>query len=925
MKPKHPNIQSVSLFGRIIAPRHGSSLLTGYRVQGLRGAHLLAETTTDALGRFLLEWPAEAEKSEVSVRVFSPWGDSAGELRLAPAELVSPRALTFSAVAEPRLVPQAFEPGARQPFSSEIVSDGDLSRFQQAVGAAVQAGYLREGDAGWVEHALADLDHAHRLGRASVEGDFHSLEMLRRFLRVEPRWEISLGSRHIDGRRAPHDMGDCFVSPRDPLPFIWAGAMLDGFGGDFGWSERAAGFFNSRVLPVNAAFNAAVDWAEGRHSPKDFAGIVKSYDPAGFGQRTGRSLPQLPELGFCLSERNVCLGAFLFDLQQYGSQSVSNPPTVGSVVPDAVCAGSVATVSLLPPTGSQFPATEPSEWSLAIDGQPVTIQSWDPGEVVISFPATVKAGCQAIRWVHGLDPEFVNHLREIGEQCAPFFGGSRAWANFPLTIGQTAVDISVVGTPQIRRFTADGLTSLVAEACVDVNLAWEADLAICAGSGAYMDVTLLADGNLRAAALSSTDSLIVNDEATTTFAIRVEAYDGATLCSFAERTLQVQRYKAVHLIAPLGSCVDAGSTLPVGARLSCPAPAGGIAVTLASTNPMRLGGGTIMIPEGSVEESIDLSIGLECGEVTITATAPGHQSASFKRVVSSVPQITAITPPEVDACDEFQVWLDGSCFGENVGEQQAFLTDGSGGSIAGTIIQLQGNTRLLVEFPALYPGQYPVSVTFCGKTGSANSLLVVKEKAPVIKMFSASPSQLAVCPASITLTWRVESARGIRILRDGVLIPGSERIQNEECGLWEESFTDPQLQSNAVQYTLEAYPLSGSPVKTAQAPVTSPAHTMFLGLSQQSATSFIYNNTAPDPLILCQIKHAVITKVTNNSGRDLSLAHGGPGSVFIIIGSGGSTTAFNGAVVEGNWTAQVGGSSTSLPAQVTIKIDWKTP
>ena len=437
-------------------------------------------------------------------------------------------------------------------------------------------------------------------------------------------------------------------------------------------------------------------------------------------------------------------------------------------MPDAVCAGSAATVSLLPPTGSQFPAVQPTEWSLAIDGQTVTVQSWDPSEVVISFPATVKAGCQAIRWVHALDPEFVNHVREIGEQCAPFFGGSRTWANFPLTIGQTAVDISVVGPPQIRRFTADGLTSLVAEGCVDVKLEWEADLAACAGSSAYVEVTLLADGNLRAAGLLSMDSLIVNDEATTSFTIRVDAYDGATLCSFAERTVQVQRYKAVHLIAPPGNCVDAGSTLPVGARLSCPAPAGGIAVTLASSNPARLAGGTITIPEGSIEESINLAIGLECGEATITGTAAGHQSASFKRVVSSVPQITAITPPEVDACDPFQVWLDGSCFGETVGEQQAFLTDGSGGSIAGTIIQLQPNTRLLVEFPALYPGQYPVSVTFCGKTGSANSLLAVKEKAPAIRMFSASPSQLAVCPTSITLTWRVDSARRIGILRDGV-------------------------------------------------------------------------------------------------------------------------------------------------------------
>ena len=216
MKPKPPGTRTVSLFGKIIAPREGSAVFAGYRVHGSRGAHLLAETTTDAFGRFLLEWPVQAEQSEVSVRVFSPWGDSAGELRLAPAELVSPRALTFSAVAEPRSVPQAFEPGARPAFTSDIVSDGDLSRFQQAVAAAVQAGYLREGDAGWVEHALADLDHAHRLGRASVEGDFHSLEMLRRFLRVESRWE-SLLARVIWAGVAPLTTWEIALSCRATL------------------------------------------------------------------------------------------------------------------------------------------------------------------------------------------------------------------------------------------------------------------------------------------------------------------------------------------------------------------------------------------------------------------------------------------------------------------------------------------------------------------------------------------------------------------------------------------------------------------------------------------------------------------------------------------------------------------------------------
>jgi hypothetical protein len=217
-------------------------------------------------------------------------------------------------------------------------------------------------------------------------------------------------------------------------------------------------------------------------------------------------------------------------------------------------------------------------------------------------------------------------------------------------------------------------------------------------------------------------------------------------------------------------------------------------------------------------------------------------------------------------------------------------------------------------------------MTFCGKTNTANTLLVVNEKPVTIAIFTAAPSQIVLCPVSIKLSWRVDAARRVRILRNGMLLQGSERTRNEDCGMWEESFDDPQIQSNTVQYTLEAFPGSGSPAKTAQTTVSAAARKMFFSLSQQGGSmSAIYNATAADPLALCQIKHAVVTDVKNMSGRDLSLAHGGGGAAFIVINSGASTSAFNGTVVEGNWSAQVGGPASTLPSQVTFAIDWKVP
>ena len=87
----------------------------------------------------------------------------------------------------------------------------------------------------------------------------------------------------------------------------------------------------------------------------------------------------------------------------------------------------------------------------------------------------------------------------------------------------------------------------------------------------------------------------------------------------------------------------------------------------------------------------------------------------------------------------------------------------------------------------------------------------------------------------------------------------------------------------------------------------------------------IYNTEVSDPRAWCSPPHAIITKVTNDSGNDISLAHGGPGSNYIILNSGDSTDVFNGQLVEGFWSAQRGGPVAGEPLQITIKAEWKKP
>src|SRR5262249_29876146 len=151
-------------------------------------------------------------------------------------------------------------------------------------------------------------------------------------------------------------------------------------------------------------------------------------------------------------------------------------------------------------------------------------------------------------------------------------------------------------------------------------------------------------------------------------------------------------------------------------------------------------------------------------------------------------------------------------FGGSGDQPRVSLIGSGGGETQGTIMGSPTNTQIVATFPALEPGQYKVSVTFCARTGIANALLNVTENPPKIKSFSAEPNQIGLCAVFIRLIWSVDSARGIRIKRNGIVIPGSERTRSQNCGLWEESFDDPQIQSNPVQYTLEAFPSSGSPV-----------------------------------------------------------------------------------------------------------------
>lgn len=92
----HPNrLTHLYVVGRIrgASPRHP---LSGHRVVGRLGGRVLAESSTDGAGRFLLEWSQSAEEQGgVLVELLDPDGRPREAVELTPEQLVSPSVIIF--------------------------------------------------------------------------------------------------------------------------------------------------------------------------------------------------------------------------------------------------------------------------------------------------------------------------------------------------------------------------------------------------------------------------------------------------------------------------------------------------------------------------------------------------------------------------------------------------------------------------------------------------------------------------------------------------------------------------------------------------------------------------------------------------------------------------------------------------------------
>ena len=116
-------------------------------------------------------------------------------------------------------------------------------------------------------------------------------------------------------------------------------------------------------------------------------------------------------------------------------------------------------------------------------------------------------------------------------------------------------------------------------------------------------------------------------------------------------------------------------------------------------------------------------------------------------------------------------------------------------------------------------------------------------------------------------------------------------------------------------------PITVTPINSSESPTSGVVSVV---LRQQAyGASYIYSGVTPDPD--SKLRHARIVKITNNTNKyPLSVSHtdrNGNTTPFLIIPVGSSVPGWN-HEVEGIWTAQASGPSTSWGPTVTLQVTW---
>jgi hypothetical protein len=445
-------------------------------------------------------------------------------------------------------------------------------------------------------------------------------------------------------------------------------------------------------------------------------------------------------------------------------------------------------------------------------GLVVVTEDWRDDRIRFEVPERARSGDLSLCINPGI-PECVR------------FGACR------LAESDTDHSFEVVQPPEIARFEASGSTvvsvaenTVEAEGCTNVQLIFQADEAervrLLDGSGE----PLWDSGEGSPRRITNEDAgeaSVVSLSETETYTLEV-----TNLCDTIRQELTVRVYHALHLTAS-SARIRSGEDVTLEIRSSCPAPEGGIAITLTSDSPDALPAPSdpTLIPAGSDNVSVTLASAAPCSEATVRAEAPDHRTDSDMVLIYGAPVIRDVSPLRVTSCSPFTLSIEGDCFDPELGDLQVHVTDGSERrrldirDIRFNDAADRGHDAVLeVGGDGLLPGEWRLSVTSFGlETEWPGDPLVVAPAAAIIHSFSVSPSLITPCVATtVELTWEVENARQVNLTGDGF---GPEtRRYPPSCGRRTDSITTTVTEAQTFQ--LQAQSIGGGPGDSASTNVS---------------------------------------------------------------------------------------------------------
>jgi hypothetical protein len=358
---------------------------------------------------------------------------------------------------------------------------------------------------------------------------------------------------------------------------------------------------------------------------------------------------------------------------------------------------------------------------------------------------------------------------------------------------------------------------LVAEGCRDVRLEWQfgfegTDNLVDPADFIEVEVRR-ADGAVVVSNGSNVGNAIVNEDDDETYTVTATAVADTGTCSSTSATIRVDRTHRLRLSSP--PRIQLGQTVTMTVTSSCPAPTGGIPVTVSAVPANRLTfSNLVSIPAGSISISFQMTgVGTGCELVAVTVTAPGHIAATEDILVYSAPQIANVSssPSPIAACAGATLTISGNCFDPD----DVSVTVRHDDHGTQTLVSNATTSSITAVIPSsgLLPGNWTLRVVSRGL--SSNEVLIqVVASIPEIEAFNAIPVGTfslppnPACAQYVAIDWIVHRAGTIRILENGTTI---EEHQFADCAQDQTGLFTLLVSQNRT-YVLQAIPMGGGSV-----------------------------------------------------------------------------------------------------------------